>query len=282
MRLAGLGLAILLVPGSGAAQTAEPSVRALLQRARAEADQKNVAGALASLDRARSLAPNSEEVLLAHAELLLAAGKPRQAVLDLEPLVRMAPTVARYASLLGTALLQIGDAHGACDALQKAERLDANDAPTLRALGRALIETTRYAEARPRLVRSLELAPEDTLTVAALAECEAGLGNDAQAEAQARRALATDGANATANLVIGLLRMKQERYPEARDALEKALVAAPDSANVHEQLSLVYAQLHDDVSAQKHRALHQQKLEAARLRVEQTRTQAGLPIGGDP
>lgn len=282
MRLAALGLAILLAPGPGAAQTAEPSVRALLERARAQTDQKNFAGALASLDRARSLAPNSEGVLLARAELLLATGRPQQAVLDLEPLARLAPKVARYASLLGTALFQVGDARGAVEPLQHAEQLDANDAATLRALGRALNEVERYAEARPRLALSLELAPDDAAAVAALAESEAGLGNDAQAEAQAQRALARDGQSATANLVVGILRMKQERYKEAREALERALAAEPDSARICEQLSRVHSNLHDEASAQKLLALSRRKLTLARKRVEQTRAQAGLPLAGDP
>ena len=55
--------------------------------------------------------------------------------------------------------------------------------------------------------------------MAALAEAEEGLGELQDAEEHARRALARSSAHATANLVIAMVLMKQERFAEARDAL---------------------------------------------------------------
>ena len=83
-------------------------------------DQKNPAGALKSLSQARAIAPNSEEVLSRYAEASLAAARrsrdsrPR----DSRPL---APTVADYRYLLGTALLGIGDAAAAVPTLNEAD-----------------------------------------------------------------------------------------------------------------------------------------------------------------
>ena len=57
--------------------------------------------------------------------------------------------------------------------------------------------------------------------------------------------LARSANHGAANLVMGLLLMKRERYAEARDALTKAIAAAPDSAAAHYQLSLAYARLGD-------------------------------------
>jgi predicted Zn-dependent protease len=93
------------------------SVQALLQLARLQSSHKDVAGALASLRKARAIAPNSEEVLTAYAEALLAALKPLAAIPVLESLAGFAPTVARYHYLQGVALMQAGDLAAAVEPL---------------------------------------------------------------------------------------------------------------------------------------------------------------------
>ncbi|HUH07874.1 MAG TPA: hypothetical protein VML96_08705, partial [Egibacteraceae bacterium] len=52
------------------------SVQALLQLARLQSGEGDAAGALATLDRARVLAPNAEEVLSATAQVSLASRAP--------------------------------------------------------------------------------------------------------------------------------------------------------------------------------------------------------------
>jgi len=244
------------------------SVKALLDRARVQSSRGDPKGALELLGRARTLAPNSEDVLSAYAQMALASHAPVPAILALEPLTRMAPSVGQYHYLLGVALMQAGDMEAAAEALERAEGVEPNRALTLVALGLALNSRKLYAEARPYLVRSLELEPAGAEALAALAESEDGLGELAAAEDHAQRALARDGANATGNLVLGLLRMKQQRYEDARDFLVRAVAADP-SARTHYQLSLAYARLGDEASARKHVELYQRALRDVeeRLRV---------------
>src|SRR4029079_6993914 len=85
--------------------------------------------------RARALAPNAEDVLSASAQVALAVRAPVPAILALEPLTRMCPSVAQYPYLLGVALMQAGDTLAAVDPLQAAERLEPDRALTLVALG---------------------------------------------------------------------------------------------------------------------------------------------------
>ena len=96
------------------------SVQALLQRARLAASAGNAAGALPL--QALDLAPNSEEVLSPRPGLW--AAPPVPAIVALEALTRMNPTVAEYRYLLGVALLQAGDSPARGEALAEAERLD--------------------------------------------------------------------------------------------------------------------------------------------------------------
>jgi len=205
------------------------SVRALLQLAGLQSEQKNQAGALASLRKARALAPNSEDVLSTYAETLLASPTPDAGIPVLVALTRISPMVARYQYQYGVALLHAGDAAAAVPPLQQAERLEPDQALTLIALGQALNRRKLYAEAKPPLLRGLSLMPESVEAVAALAEAEEGLGELKDAEDYARRALARRSDDPTASFVVAVVLMKQEKFAEARDALLRAAAADPTS-----------------------------------------------------
>jgi tetratricopeptide (TPR) repeat protein len=122
--------------------------------------------------------------------------------------------------------------------------------------------------------------PESAPALAALAEAEEGLGELENAEDHARRALARSSDDPTANLVIAMVLMKQEKLPEARDALLKAAAADPASQKAHYQLSLAYARLGDPASSARHLKLYEENLKKARERVRQLRRTTGFSQGG--
>ncbi len=252
------------------------SVRALLQLARLQTSRKNVAGALESLRQARAIAPNSEEVLSAYAEASLAAHADLPALSALDALTRICPTVAQYHYQKGAALMQAGDTAAAVESLKQAERLEPSDPLTLIALGTALNDRQLFAEAKPYLLRGLSLGPDSAEAAAALAAAEQGLGEVESAEAHARRALAKPSPPALANLVMGMVLMKQDRCAEARDALLKAAAADPASPATHQQLGLAYACLHDAASAQRHQELYRQKVKESDERVRRLRSRTGF------
>jgi len=258
------------------------SARALLLLARAQVARKDTRGAADSLQRALALAPNSEEALFASAQLSLGLRAPLAAVRALEPLTRMCAMVAQYHYLLGVALMQAGDMAAAVDALREARRLDPDRPLTLTALGLALNNRKAFEEARTHLARALELEPDSLEATAALAESEEGAGDLARAEEHARRALARAGDHATANLVLGMVRMKQERYEEARASLEQAVATDPGSPKARYLLSLACARAGDEEAAQRHLAAYREKLKEVDERVEQLRRETGYPGGGGP
>ena len=63
----------------------------MLLLSRLQSEDGDAAGALDTLRKARALAPNSEEVLSAFAQMSLAAGAPIPAAVTLEALKRMSP-----------------------------------------------------------------------------------------------------------------------------------------------------------------------------------------------
>lgn len=259
------------------------SVRALLLLARLRSEREDVAGALGSLERARELAPNSEEVLSALAATLLEGGETLRCIEVLDALARLCPTVAEYHHRRGVALMRAGDTAAAVEALREAARLEPSEAPILVDLGIALNARGQYPESKPHLVEALSLAPEDAEAVAALAEAEAGMGELEAAEAHAQRVLAREGAHARANLVLGMVRLEQDQYPEAREALLKAVERRPDWAKAQYQLSRVCARVNDEACAQEHLELYRQRTKQVEERVEEVRRVTGFsPSGMQP
>ena len=244
------------------------SVRALLRLARLESEDGNGPAAMRALTAARVLAPNSEEVLASYAELSLRLRSPVQAILTLESLTRMYPREPRYQYLLGVGLMTSGDMPAATEVLRKANALEPDRPLTLLALGLACNNQKLYTDARPLLRRALDLDPGSVEALAALAEAEAGDGDLAAAERDASRAMARDATNATANLVIGMARMAQQRYPEARDALITAATIDPRSPKPEYQLSLVYARMGDQASSDRHLERYREKLRALEASVK--------------
>jgi tetratricopeptide (TPR) repeat protein len=251
------------------------SVRALVQLARLQAESGNAKAGLESLQQARALAPNSEPVLLAYAELSLAARLPLAGVLALHGLTSIAPDVAQYQYLLGVGLMQLGDVPAASEALRAADRLEPDRPLTLAALGLALNARKLYSEARPLLERSLELDPDAVEAMAALAEAEVGTSDLARAEAQAQRVLQHSGRNATARLALGMVRMQQTRYEDARDELQAAIAAEPDAPRIHYQLSLALARIGDSEGSERERLMYQEKRAAAEARVAELHLKTG-------
>jgi cytochrome c-type biogenesis protein CcmH/NrfG len=180
--------------------------------------------------------------------------------------------------------MQLGDAGFALPALQRARELDPGHALTLAALGIALNQAKRYAEAKETLDRALRLSPEDPEILAVLAEAEEGLDDHAAAEGHARSALERNPRHPVALLVVGMIRMQQQRYDEARDALEDAVAAAPESSKAHYQLSLACTRVGDRACAAREVELHQKTLHAVVDRLNALRTQSleSAPLGANP
>jgi tetratricopeptide (TPR) repeat protein len=254
--------------------TAPWSVSALLRDARALAQAGDAKGAGDRIRRALELAPNSEDVLFAHAQMALSERSLEEALFDLDALARISPEVSQYHYLLGVALMQAGDMTAAAEALERAQAIEPDRPHTLVALGLAWNSRRRHQEAHAVLRRSLDFAPDNLEAIAALAEAEEGVGRWEDAKAHARQVLARIPGHATANLVMGLLLMKEERYAEAREAFLKAAEAELVSPKPHYQLSLAYARLGDETRAREHLELYQRRQREMEDRVRELR---GLP-----
>lgn len=254
-----------------------------MQIAELRTSRGDLAGAAEPLRRALALAPNSEQILATFARTAMAARAPGQALLALEPLARMHPTVLEYTYLLGVAWIQLSDAASALPPLERARQLQPRRALTLAALGIAFNQQKRYGEAREVLDQALRLTKDDGEILAALAEAELGLGDRASAADHGQRALELIPRHAMALMVLAMVQMEEQRYAEARQALESVLAADPDSAKGHYQLSLACARLGDRACAAREVELYQKAQQSAEQRIKRLRQQSlESPDNGAP
>jgi tetratricopeptide (TPR) repeat protein len=179
--------------------------------------------------------------------------------------------------MLGVALIQASDLPAAVDSLRQAEKLEPGRGSTLLALGVALNAQNNYSDARVALTRIVELEPDNMDAQAALGEAEEALGDLEVAERRVRRVLDGSKDHAAATLVLGMIRLKQGRHEEARDALLNAVMMNPTSPKAHYQLSLAYARLGDQASSEKHKDVYQKMMREADDRFRELRSQRGAP-----
>ncbi len=256
------------------------SVKALLELGRLQARSGDNQSAAATLDRALEIAPNSEEVLAARAKVALMLEHPVVAIIALEALARMHPDSAEHAYLLGVARLQVAEAGGAIETLERSLAIAPGRPLPLLALGKALAGQKKYPEAVDALRQSLQRDPENVETLVALAEAETGLDDLEPAETHVSQALARAPEHAGALMVLGRIRMKQARYEEARDAFLQAATSAPGQSRIHYQLSLAFARLGDRETSSEHLALYRQLHQEEDDRLVELRTRAGLTTSG--
>ncbi|MCA1563138.1 MAG: tetratricopeptide repeat protein [Acidobacteria bacterium] len=77
-----------------------------------------------------------------------------------------------------------------------------------------------------------------------------------------------------------MVRMKGNRYREARIALERAAAADPDSPKAYYQLSLAWARLGDTAASARNLEIYREKLRAMEARIEELRKATGVSRRG--
>ena len=119
--------------------------------------------------------------------------------------------------------------------------------------------------------------PQSIQAAAALAETMIGLDRKDRAAELAERVLAVESGHPVANLALGMVRMTEGRFAEAKAALQRSVDTSP-SAKAHYQLSLALARLGEKEASKKHIELYQQALQASQAELLELR---GMPSKPD-
>lgn len=137
---------------------------------------------------------------------------------------------------VGAALLQQWRYADALPPLQKAAALLQGDAETHNNLGNAFLNLGRFAEAEASYRRALEIKPDYVEVHSKLGNTLKNQGRFAEAEASYRRALEIKPDYAEAYYNLGVAFQEQDRLDEAVDSYRHALKIRPDYAEAHSNL----------------------------------------------
>jgi tetratricopeptide (TPR) repeat protein len=198
----------------------EQDIERLLARAQACIARNNLAGAISLLERALAIDGDLADIhawlalVLVDCRLISAARSEADLALALDP------TLSISHRAHGHVLLAEGKRHEARRSHQTAVDLDPDDTSTLLAL--ASIK---------RLLReddTLELEPDDAEVLTACSESAYHHGNIDDAERYAREALEVDPEHGDALIAMGWVLLQRGQLDEAREHAAMALRANPD------------------------------------------------------
>ncbi len=177
-----------------------------MQQGAFELARHDLPGALASYQKAVAWDPNSAPIRHDLAVALSLAGRPRDALEQLQAACRLAPDEAEYSYKLGLAWSEVGDLNQAAAALERAVQLDPRHARAWYNLGLARNGLGHPAEALEALLRAESVTPEDARIPYARATILARQGHPDEARIAARRALEIQGDFTPAHELLEQLR----------------------------------------------------------------------------
>jgi tetratricopeptide (TPR) repeat protein len=227
------------------------SVDALQALARMLASQEQWEKSLELLGRARTVAPNSPDVLRKFAAASLRAGHTADAVDAAQQLVKLRPDEAEALYLLGVAQLQNGDAEGARSTIENYTKLRPQDPLAFLALGMVANSLHDFPLARTNFEQSIKLDPNQVEAYFQLALIFRDQGDNGAAITQLEKAVAVDTQRAPTHALLGTLYLLQRDYVKAQEHLTRAEELAPNSPDTHYQLGLLFARLNQPDHAQR-------------------------------
>jgi putative PEP-CTERM system TPR-repeat lipoprotein len=153
------------------------------------------------------------------AQLQLRKGETADALVTVNKLVNAQPRNPILYNLLGAVQLKLGDFAAARKAFEAASRVSPGFLGSEYNLALLDMHEARYADARKRLEKLVEIHPQSTPVLMALADLELAAGNSAQAIPWLIKAIALDNSSATPGIKLVDLYIQ---YDEVENALRQA------------------------------------------------------------
>jgi tetratricopeptide (TPR) repeat protein len=192
--------------------------RTLLMNAAAAGQQLGKsAEALTYVDRALQKSPRDADLHALRSTILRSLDRNEEALAAVRQAATLAPSEARIHFSLGNLLYQLDKKEEAINAYRRATDLDRSLTRAWYNLGAALFDTGRYDEA----LRAYRVA---------LLPFEQAFARNEPVEPIHARAFEN----------LGAIHLKQQKWPDAIAAYEKALRLEPNSINAHYNLGFIY------------------------------------------
>ncbi|HEX7349186.1 MAG TPA: tetratricopeptide repeat protein [Rhodanobacteraceae bacterium] len=205
------------------------TTEALIARVVERLQAGDAAGAETQARQLRTTVPDDSELARLHGVALLMLGRATEARQALETALRLDPTNADAHSNLASAVLAAGDTNRAVTLLEQAVAAQPGNAALHNNLANALRAAGDDARARDEYLAALAVAPNHFGALVNLAATELSLGMSREAEARLRSALAKQP-HPQAWLLLGHVLHRSQRYAEAQAAYEAGAKLAPSAA----------------------------------------------------
>jgi tetratricopeptide (TPR) repeat protein len=214
--------------------------RCSLQLAAIATEQKDPEKALAYLIKAKREQPDNSEILFEFGKACLELDLPDDAIPALQKAAALEPKDDKYQYVLASANVAKKQYQAAGQIFHGLLTKHPDDPALNYAMGSLLFLEVKLDEAETYLRRSIEGQPNQTAPYYYLALIAEGKGENDRAIGILRDLLVRAPQYGLAYEALGEILLKQRKYPEAQEALEKAVGLNPDSVKAHYQLGILW------------------------------------------
>jgi arylsulfatase A-like enzyme/Tfp pilus assembly protein PilF len=197
------------------------------------------------------------------ANLLVEDGHYQEAIAKLNAVVARDPTIPEVYDTLGAAWVRLGKFQEALPALRKSVELQPDFAWAHYQLGFLLVKTDDLPSAARELESAVAGSPLSAEMRFTLASVYARINRVEDAKKLLQKALELKPKYYEANLLLGFIFVMQKNPAPALTYLQAAIDLSPQSFKAHQYMAEAYAELGDEQTASRERAL------AARLQQQQ-------------
>jgi tetratricopeptide (TPR) repeat protein len=234
----------------------------LLELARIAHLCHDLEGSLGYLAHARDLTPNDARVHFLFGLVTVEMELPIEARKSLEKALALDPQNPDYIYAMGAVLLSSGNANGAIPYFKKYVAAQPNNPRGHFALGAAYFDALDYDRCRSQMLgiaNDPKTAAGAAYFLGRVARVEE---NYDEAATYLERAVKLLPSLAAGYTELAHVREQQDRFAEARQAIDRALALDPDSFQANAVLLAIYQRTHDSRTAEQ--AAHLRKLDAQR------------------
>jgi arylsulfatase A-like enzyme/Flp pilus assembly protein TadD len=189
------------------------------------------------------------------ASLWIGDGRYQEAISKLEQVVAKDPGIVDAYDSLGAAWMHLGKFQNALPALRKSAELQPDFAWAHYQLGLALVKTDDLKSAAPELEAAVAGSPLSADMRHLLASVYARTGRVEDAKKLLQKALELQPRYYDADLLLGFIFVMQKDPASALAYLQEAIDLNPNSSKAHQYMAEAYAEMGDQETANRERAL---------------------------